>query len=63
MTTRADLERLGDALDEAARRAVVDLDRFMARLDWSQPEIARDALAEVMQGLSVRYGDLSLIHI
>lgn len=59
MTTRADLERLGDALDEAARRAVVDLDRFMARLDWSQPEMARDALAEVMQGLSARYGDLA----
>lgn len=59
MTTRADLERLSRGLDEAARRAVDDLDRFMDRLDWSQPEMARDALAEVMQGLSARYGDLA----
>lgn len=59
MTTRADLERLSRGLDEAARRAVGDLERFMGRLDLSQPEMARDALAEVMRGLSVRYGDLA----
>lgn len=59
MTTRRDVERLSDAGRRLVAMAKRDMDELFRRLDLSTPDVARDAVLEIMPELVREYGELA----
>lgn len=61
MTTRADVVRLSSASRAIVDMAKEDLADFIAGLDFTRPEVVRDALLEVVPVLVREYGDVAAV--
>ena len=61
MTSRADVERLRSATGRLVELIRADMARLFRRLDLSKPEVARDALLEVVPVLVREYGELAAV--
>jgi len=61
MTSRADVERLRSATGRLVELIRADMARLFRSLDLSRPEVARDALLEVVPTLVREYGELAAV--
>lgn len=61
MTTRADVVRLSSASRAIVDMAKEDLAGLIAGLDFTRPEVVRDALLEVVPVLVREYGDVAAV--
>lgn len=59
MTTRNDVNRLGESNRRLVAMARADLEELVKRIDFSNAGLARDALLEIVPDLVREYGDIA----